>query len=181
MNTICESLHPCGHSACSRTLPARMGLDWILLTRYRRRMPECNFYTRNLFCPNGSECLYLHINPDIKLAPCPHYDKGFCPLGPRCAKKHVRARLCPFYLAGFCPYGRNCKEGKHPRWPEKLPKPTVRVEKSAEELEAERQRIREEAEREEEREWERREGNRRDGRGRGRGRYNQRRRGGYDR
>jgi len=144
-------------------------------------MPECNFYTRNLFCPNGSECLYLHINPDIKLAPCPHYDKGFCPLGPRCAKKHVRARLCPFYLAGFCPYGRNCKEGKHPRWPEKLPKPTVRVEKSAEELEAERQRIREEAEREEEREWERREGNRRDGRGRGRGRYNQRRRGGYDR
>lgn len=102
-------------------------------------------------------------------------------MGPRCAKKHVRARLCPFYLAGFCPYGRNCKEGKHPRWPEKLPKPTVRVEKSAEELEAERQRIREEAEREEEREWERREGNRRDGRGRGRGRYNQRRRGGYDR
>lgn len=149
--------------------------------RVRRRMPECNHYTRSLYCPNGDECLYLHIDPTSKLPPCPHYEKGFCPLGPRCSKRHVRRHICKFYLAGFCPYGRQCKEGAHPRWPENLPKPTVKVERTAEELEKERQRIREEGEREEEREWERREGNRRDGRGRGKGRYGQRRRGGYDR
>lgn len=145
-------------------------------------MPECNHYTRSLYCPNGDECLYLHIDPTTKLSPCPHYDKGFCPLGPRCSKKHVRKTLCRFYLAGFCPYGRQCQEGVHPRWPTtELSPPTVRVERSAEELERERNRIREEGEKEEEREWERREGNRRDGRGRGgKGRFGPRRRG-YDR
>ncbi len=144
-------------------------------------MPECNQYTRTLYCSNGDECLYLHIDPASKLPPCPHYEKGFCPLGPRCAKKHIRKPICKFYLAGFCPYGRQCKEGAHPRYPTDLPKPTVMVEKSEEELEAERARIREEAEKEEEREWERNRGDRRDGRGRGKGRYGQRRRGGYDR
>lgn len=148
---------------------------------YRRRMPECNHYARTLYCPNGEECLYLHIDPESKLSPCPHYEKGFCPLGPRCNKKHVRKTLCRFYLAGFCPYGKQCKEGVHPRWPENLPKPTSRVEKTAEEIERERNRIREEGEREEEREWERRDGGRRDARGRGKGRYTQRRRGVYDR
>lgn len=144
-------------------------------------MPECNHYTRSLYCPNGDECLYLHIDPTAKVSPCPHYEKGFCPLGPRCSKKHIRKAICKFYVAGFCPYGRQCKEGAHPRWPENLSEPTVKVEKSAEELERERARIREEAEREEEREWERRDGNRREGRGRGKGRYGQRRRGGFDR
>ncbi|KAK0734908.1 hypothetical protein B0T26DRAFT_616859, partial [Lasiosphaeria miniovina] len=82
-----------------------------------RKMPECNFFVRNGFCSNGDECLYLHIDPQSKLPPCPHYDRGFCPLGPRCDKKHVRrAQLCAYYLAGFCPFGRACKEGAHPRW-----------------------------------------------------------------
>jgi cleavage and polyadenylation specificity factor subunit 4 len=80
-----------------------------------------------------------------------------------CAKKHVRRRLCPFYLAGFCPQGKACQLA-HPRWPENLPKPTVRVEKTEEDLERERARIREEQEREEERQREWRAERGRDGR-----------------
>ena len=95
----------------------------------------------------------------------------------------MRRTLCRFYLAGFCPYGRQCREGAHPRFPEDLPKPTVKVEKTAEEIEAEKERLREEADRQEQREYERNEGNKGRFRGRGReGRYNPRRRGvGHDR
>ncbi|KAI0021160.1 hypothetical protein F4780DRAFT_770384 [Xylariomycetidae sp. FL0641] len=85
-----------------------------------RKMPECNFFVRNGYCSNGDECLYLHIDPLSKLPPCPHYDKGFCLLGPNCSKKHVRRKLCPYYLAGFCPDGKSCKEGAHPRWEKNL-------------------------------------------------------------
>lgn len=98
-----------------------------------RKMPECNFFLRNGFCSNGDECLYLHIDPDSKLPPCPNYDQGFCPLGPRCAKKHVRKKLCPYFLAGFCPDGRECKLGAHPKWRKDLGQPTERVEKKKEE------------------------------------------------
>ncbi|KUI70912.1 mRNA 3'-end-processing protein yth-1 [Cytospora mali] len=97
-----------------------------------RKMPECNFFLRNGFCSNGDECLYLHIDPQSKLPPCPHYDKGFCPLGPRCAKKHVRKKMCPYFLAGFCPDGPECKQGAHPKWKKDLEKPTVKVEKKEE-------------------------------------------------
>lgn len=97
-----------------------------------RKMPECNFFLRNGFCSNGDECLYLHIDPQSKLPPCPHYDQGFCPLGPRCAKKHVRKKICPYYLAGFCPDGPECKEGAHPKWKTGLEKPSVKVEKKDE-------------------------------------------------
>ncbi|RFU32742.1 hypothetical protein B7463_g3624, partial [Scytalidium lignicola] len=99
------------------------------------------------------ECLYLHIDPNSKLPPCPHYEKGFCPLGPRCSKKHVRKAICEFYLAGFCPDGKNCKKA-HPRWPTDLPKPTVRVERDADDIAEEQARLRENAEREEEKERE---------------------------
>ncbi|KAH8899313.1 hypothetical protein GQ53DRAFT_586794, partial [Thozetella sp. PMI_491] len=81
-----------------------------------RKMPECNFFVRNGYCSNGDECLYLHIDPQSKLPPCPHYERGFCPLGPRCDKKHVRRKICPCFLAGFCPEGRTCKDGAHPKW-----------------------------------------------------------------
>ncbi|KAH7018523.1 uncharacterized protein B0I36DRAFT_207931, partial [Microdochium trichocladiopsis] len=74
-----------------------------------RKMPECNFFVRNGYCSNGDECLYLHIDPQSKLPPCPWYERGFCPLGPECSKKHVRRKLCPYYLAGFCPDGPDCK------------------------------------------------------------------------
>ncbi|KAK4207148.1 hypothetical protein QBC37DRAFT_433919 [Rhypophila decipiens] len=101
-----------------------------------RKMPECNFFVRNGYCSNGDECLYLHIDPQSKLPPCPHYDRGFCPLGPRCDKKHVRRKLCPFYMAGFCPDGaRLCKEGTHAKWTRDadMEKPRVREEKKVEE------------------------------------------------
>ncbi|KAH8655173.1 hypothetical protein BX600DRAFT_469230 [Xylariales sp. PMI_506] len=97
-----------------------------------RKMPECNFFVRNGYCSNGDECLYLHIDPMSKLPPCPHYDRGFCPLGPNCSKKHVRRQLCPYYLAGFCPDGKTCKEGAHPRWDKNLEKPVAKSEKKAE-------------------------------------------------
>ncbi|KAI5859542.1 hypothetical protein GGS23DRAFT_312515 [Durotheca rogersii] len=93
-----------------------------------RKMPECNFFVRNGYCSNGDECLYLHIDPQSKLPPCPHYERGFCPLGPTCSKKHVRRKLCPCYLAGFCPDGRACREGAHPRWDTNLEKPVAKAE-----------------------------------------------------
>ncbi|KAI9171811.1 mRNA 3'-end-processing protein YTH1 [Paramyrothecium foliicola] len=93
-----------------------------------RKMPECNFFMRNGYCSNGEECLYLHIDPSSRLPPCPHYDMGFCPLGPNCSKKHVRRKLCPYYLAGFCPDGPECKVGAHPKWSTDLEKPTVKSE-----------------------------------------------------
>ncbi|PHH67074.1 hypothetical protein CDD81_4469 [Ophiocordyceps australis] len=91
-----------------------------------RKMPECNFFMRNGYCSNGEECLYLHVDPLSRLPPCPHYDMGFCPLGPLCSKKHVRRKLCVFYLAGFCPDGPDCKLGSHPKWLKDLEKPTVK-------------------------------------------------------
>ena len=100
-----------------------------------RKMPECNFFMRNGYCSNGEECLYLHIDPLSRLPPCPHYDMGFCPLGPLCAKKHARRRLCPFYLAGFCPDGPDCRHGAHPKWSRDLEPPTVKMEDKAREEE----------------------------------------------
>lgn len=98
-----------------------------------RKMPECNFFMRNGYCSNGDECLYLHIDPQSRLPPCPHYDMGFCPLGPNCSKKHVRRKLCAFYLAGFCPDGPECKDA-HPKWSKNLEKPTLKSEEKEEDL-----------------------------------------------
>jgi len=119
-------------------------------------MPECNFFSKHLSCTNGDDCLYLHVDPETKRPPCPHYERGFCPLGPHCANKHVRKeRICPFYLAGFCPNGRSCTEGAHPKFAVELEKPQPRVFKSPEEIERERMERDEERMREEERERER--------------------------
>ncbi|KAJ9130898.1 mRNA 3'-end-processing protein yth-1 [Coniochaeta hoffmannii] len=133
-----------------------------------RRMPECNFFLRNGYCSNGDECLYLHIDPESRLPPCPWYERGFCPLGPRCGKKHVHKKnICPYYLCGFCPEGRReCKEGAHPKWVQDkdLEKPRARVERTREE-EEEARRVKEEEMRERQREREEREGYRDGGRG----------------
>lgn len=125
-----------------------------------RRMPECSYYARTQTCSNGDDCLYLHIDPEAKRPACPHYDRGFCPLGPHCALKHnKKEKICPFYLAGFCPDGPACKQGAHPRFPTDLEKPEVRVEKTPEELEQERQEREAQREREEQEEREREERN----------------------
>ncbi|KAF8453425.1 hypothetical protein BGX38DRAFT_1078803, partial [Terfezia claveryi] len=58
----------------------------------------------------------LHIDPREQdfIPLCPHYEKGFCPLGPNCSKKHVRKQICKYFLCGFCPNGaRQCREGGH--------------------------------------------------------------------
>ncbi|KAL3425341.1 zinc finger ccch type domain containing protein [Phlyctema vagabunda] len=135
-----------------------------------RKMPECNFFVRNGYCSNGEECLYLHTDPSARLPPCPHYDRGFCPLGPRCSKKHTPKQICEFYLAGFCPDGsKNCKKA-HPRWPTNLEAPSLKIEKTAEEKEEEARELRERMEADEEREREKwREMNGTTGGGGGRG------------
>ncbi|KAI4254664.1 MAG: hypothetical protein LQ352_002970 [Teloschistes flavicans] len=190
LGTNCPDKHQVNHSfnslVCKHWLRGlcKKGDQCEYLHEYNlRRMPECNQYARTLYCSSGDDCLFLHVPPSSKLPPCPHYERGHCPLGPICSKKHVRkSNICKFYLVGFCPYGPACKEGAHPRFPSDLPKPTVRVEKSAEEMEDDLLRAKEEAEREEEREWERNRGDRRDGRARGKGRFGgARRRGAYDR
>ncbi|OAA73857.1 Zinc finger, CCCH-type [Cordyceps fumosorosea ARSEF 2679] len=118
---------------CKKGVPCEFLHEYNL-----RRMPECNFFMRNGYCSNGEECLYLHVDPLSRLPPCPHYDMGFCPLGPVCAKKHVRRRPCAFYLAGFCPEGPECRRGSHPKWSASLEPPTVKPPpKKEEEIRAE--------------------------------------------
>lgn len=109
-----------------------------------RSMPECTQFARHGTCSNGDDCLYLHSDPALKEPPCAHYERGFCPLGPRCAARHVKQKaLCPYYSAGFCPNGRQCSEGGHPVWREKegMEKPKVKVILSEEEKEKEKQRL----------------------------------------
>lgn len=113
-----------------------------------RKMPECNRFSRKGTCGNGSDCLYRHVDPLSKIPRCPRFDNGFCELGPRCSRRHVREPdICKFYLAGLCPNGciagdgpegsvRRCNLGAHPRWadPKRLPLPTRRWQADASKL-----------------------------------------------
>ncbi|EPQ27006.1 uncharacterized protein PFL1_05290 [Pseudozyma flocculosa PF-1] len=76
-----------------------------------RRIPECRFFATFGFCNSGDDCLYLHVDRKIKRRECQRYNRGFCPRGPDCPKKHVRRVACPWYLCGFCPLGPSCKMG----------------------------------------------------------------------
>jgi cleavage and polyadenylation specificity factor subunit 4 len=90
---------------------------------------ECKEFSRFGLCSSGDDCTYLHISPtsELRRPACPHYTRGFCPLGPHCAMRHVKhPKICPYYVAGFCPNGRahppgqdkvvSCEHGAHARW-----------------------------------------------------------------
>ncbi|CAO1627862.1 unnamed protein product [Parajaminaea phylloscopi] len=79
-----------------------------------RKMPECRMFATFGFCNAGDDCLYRHKLPREKRRECEDYARGFCPRGPDCGKKHIRAVMCPYYLAGFCPKGPDCKQA-HPK------------------------------------------------------------------
>ncbi|KAK4949191.1 Cleavage and polyadenylation specificity factor subunit 4, partial [Elasticomyces elasticus] len=55
-----------------------------------RAYPECKDWNRNWSCANGDDCMYEHLPIDSpsRLPACPHYARGFCPLGPHCGKRH---------------------------------------------------------------------------------------------
>jgi cleavage and polyadenylation specificity factor subunit 4 len=133
---------------------------------------ECKEFSKYGICPQGDDCTYLHIPPTsmLRAAACPHYTRGFCPLGPYCSLRHIKHKtLCPFYLAGFCPNGRShppdsdkvvtCEYGAHARWikDEDLhpAKPEVRTVKDPETLRREQEEREEEFWAEEERKRER--------------------------
>ena len=90
---------------------------------------ECKEFSKYGLCPQGEDCTYLHVPPTSRLREqaCAFYTRGFCPLGPHCALRHIKhPKLCPFYLAGFCPNGRSrppdadkvvtCEYGAHAKW-----------------------------------------------------------------
>ena len=143
-------------------------------------MPECGDFSRYWFCRDGNECLYLHVDPESKKPPCEHYERGFCPLGPYCAARHVKKKnICRYYMAGFCPNGKGCAEGAHPIWKEKedMKKLQVRCVLSEEEKEQENERLKarmENEKAEEERQFQERPFHYQRGRGRGRRNWNRR-------
>lgn len=164
---------------------------------------ECKEFSRYGICAQGEECTSLHVagpGSEARRQACPHYARGFCPLGPVCALRHVKhEKFCPYYMAGFCPNGRghppgtdrvvSCEFGAHARWTrdEDLnpKKPEVRKEIDPEVARREQEEREDEFFAEEERRRERFErdggrggwrgrgggGFRGGGRGRGRGRY----------
>jgi cleavage and polyadenylation specificity factor subunit 4 len=96
-----------------------------------RKMPECKksrasclptvqgyFFNKHGYCQNLEECLYRHIDPVSRIGVCPWYERGFCPLGPDCSKRHVKGRrICQMFLTGFCPLGRECHDAQYVPFP----------------------------------------------------------------
>ncbi|KAK5172332.1 RNA-binding component of cleavage and polyadenylation factor [Saxophila tyrrhenica] len=156
---------------------------------------ECKEFSKYGLCPQGDDCTYLHIPPTspLRRPACPQYARGFCPLGPYCALRHIKhAKMCPFYLAGFCPNGRShppeadkvvsCEFGAHAKWvrdEDMHPsKPEVKKAKDPEVLRREQEEREEEFYAEEERRRERHERGE-GGMGRWAGRGRRARRGGF--
>ena len=72
------------------------------------------FFNKHGYCQNVEECLYRHIDPISRIGVCPWYERGFCPLGPDCSKRHVKGkRICQMFLTGFCPLGTECHEAQY--------------------------------------------------------------------
>jgi cleavage and polyadenylation specificity factor subunit 4 len=72
------------------------------------------FYNKHGYCQNVEECLYRHIDPVTRVGLCPWYERGFCPLGPECSKRHVKGkRICHMFLTGFCPLGKECPDAQY--------------------------------------------------------------------
>ncbi|GAM90169.1 hypothetical protein ANO11243_082090 [Dothideomycetidae sp. 11243] len=114
---------------------------------------ECKEFSKYGICPQGDECTYIHIPPThpLRLPPCPHYARGFCPLGPYCSLRHVKNnKICPLYMTGFCPNGRNgppkdgvifCDLGAHPKYfaDADMRKPETKTFRLAEDLQREQE------------------------------------------
>src|SRR5271154_3630447 len=76
------------------------------------------FFNKHGYCQNVEECLYRHIDPVSRIGVCPWYERGFCPLGPDCSKRHVKGRrICQMFLTGFCPLGRECHDAQYVPFP----------------------------------------------------------------
>jgi len=72
------------------------------------------FFNKHGYCQNVEECLYRHIDPVSRIGVCPWYERGFCPLGPDCSKRHVKGkRICQMFLTGFCPLGKECHDAQY--------------------------------------------------------------------
>ncbi|XP_063932518.1 cleavage and polyadenylation specificity factor subunit 4-like isoform X2 [Zophobas morio] len=79
------------------------------------KMAACHFYSTHKECSNGTDCLYLHIDPDSQMSECAWFTRGFCKHGPSCKHRHNKKVMCQNYLCGFCPSGPECKF-THPKW-----------------------------------------------------------------
>lgn len=102
---------------------------WVKQKFSKTSKQHTNMHRRYGVCAAGDDCTYLHVHPtsDLRRPACPHYARGFCPLGDMCAMRHIKhPKLCPFYMAGFCPNGRahppdvdkvvSCEFGAHAKW-----------------------------------------------------------------
>lgn len=52
-------------------------------------MPECKFFKEGT-CSNEDLCMFRHVVHATQPTLCPQYVGGFCPLGPKCGREHVK-------------------------------------------------------------------------------------------
>eukprot|EP00039_Didymoeca_costata_P009090 m.120349 g.120349 ORF g.120349 m.120349 type:complete len:489 (+) comp14356_c0_seq4:177-1643(+) len=117
--SLCPYRHITGEKSivCKHWLKGlcKKGDSCEFLHRYdMRRMPECYFWTTFGECHN-EECVYLHLDPEMKRRDCLWYARGFCKHGPECKNRHRKETICVNWLCGFCLDGKKCKLA-HPRW-----------------------------------------------------------------
>ncbi|GMM51934.1 cleavage polyadenylation factor RNA-binding subunit [Starmerella bacillaris] len=79
------------------------------------RLTECPVFAKTGKCPLIPECPFKHTEVEKGEQCCSNYERGFCKLGPKCPKPHIRQEMCLRYLTGFCPLGLEC-ENAHPKF-----------------------------------------------------------------